>query len=128
LGLRLVADPVECLNYLGEFVKTRCLAGCPEHYQELTRLFGDEFAFLDFSARQSNGLMRVLIEFGVSHKWHRHRNGFFDAYWETGNARFGQIHAVLLNAEVTTRVDFVTALQPSMTLPLLNMEVADVAA
>ena len=121
---RLVTDPVEFLHTLRDFVRNRGLVGYGKNWREVERSFGDEHAFLDFSARRDGGQARVLIEFGVEHQGARHRVGFFDAYWDTIDADFRQLVAVSLNGEPADLDGFAVRLLTYLTLPLTNTEAA----
>lgn len=120
----LVSDSAERLRTLRDFVKRRGLAGYDGDWREVERSFGDEHAFLDFSARRDGDQARLLIEFGVEHQGERHRVGFFDAYWDTIDADFRQLAAVSLNGEPADLNGFAVQLLTYLTLPLTNTEAA----
>ena len=121
---RLVTDPVEFLNTLRDFVRDRGLAGHESGWREVVRSFGDEHAFLDFSARLDAGRARVLLEFGVEHQGERHRVGFFDAFWDTIDRDFRQLVAISLDGEAADLDVFAVRLPTYLTLPLTNTESA----
>lgn len=123
-AIRLVTDPVEFLNTLRDFVRNRGLAGHGKGWREVVCSFGDEHAFLDFSARRDGGQARVLIEFGVEHQGGRHRVGFFDAFWDAIDADFQQLVAISLNGEPADLDGFSVRLLTYLTLPLTNSEAA----